>query len=153
MTKKICAYCGSVFFVDENKNDIRRKYCSVDCYDRMENRRKAERRKREKTGEVVRHERLCLCCGKKFTTTKENKTYCNEACRLKANVERQRMYGPGYREKKRKEKLQAEEVKQKKKDSLHEANAKALASGMSYGKYYAMLYAQQHTHDAKKKKC
>lgn len=156
MTKKICAYCGKVFMVDEsNKNDIRRKYCSLDCSSDMDNKRDREKRRREKAGEIVRYERLCLFCGKKFTTTKENKTYCNTGCRLKANAERQKVYGVEYREKKRQEKLQEEESKQKEKEQLHEANAKAraFAKGMSYGQYYAMLYAQEQRHDAKKKKC
>ena len=153
MTKKICAYCGSEFWVNEyQKGDLNKKYCSPDCAITVENKRKRERRKREKTGEVVRHERLCLCCGKKFTTTKETKVYCNDGCRIKASAERQKVYGVEYREKKRQEKLQ-EEKKQKEKEQLHEANSKALASGMSYGQYYAMIYAEEHRHDAKKKKC
>ena len=151
MTKKICAYCGKEFMVDEHRSgEMRRKYCSLDCSFQMDNKRDREKRRREKTGEIVRYERLCLCCGKKFTTNKENKIYCNTGCQLKAKAEREKVYGSEYREKKRQEKHQEEESKQKEQNQLHEANCKALASGMSYGKYYAMLYAEQNRHDAKK---
>ena len=148
MTKKICGFCGKACMVDENsRNEIRRKYCSLDCSSEMDNKREREKRKRQKTGEVLQYDRLCLFCGKKFTTTKELKVYCNTGCRVKASAERQKVYGPEYREKKRQEK-----TKKNEKEQLHEANGKALANGMSYGQYYAMLYAQEQRHDAKKRR-
>lgn len=154
MTKKICGFCGKAFMVDENsRNEIRRKYCSLDCSSEMDNKREREKRKRQKTGEVLQYDRLCLFCGKKFTTTKELKVYCNNGCRVKASAERQKVYGAEYREKKRQEKLQ-EKSKQKEKEPLHEANALAFAfaKGMSYGQYYAMIYADEQRHDAKKRR-
>lgn len=36
MTKKICAYCGKVFFADEDgKPGRKKKYCSPECYTKV----------------------------------------------------------------------------------------------------------------------
>lgn len=150
MVEKICEFCGKVFMIDpNNKNDVRRKYCSWDCYEEMDNQRDRERMKRRRAGEKNEYERICLHCGREFKTTRGQTRYCNEECRENARVERVKSYGAEYREKK---KLQKYEDELKKKEQLHKANAIALENGMSYGQYYAMLYAQQHTHDAKKRR-
>jgi len=153
MTKKICAYCGKAFPVDENRgSDKQKKYCSFDCYDSMNNKRFYQKKKREKAGEVVLLDKYCEYCGKLFKAAKGPTKYCGKECRDKASNENRKAYGAEYRKRKKQEKLQEEESK--KHDNLHEANAKAraFAKGMSYGKYYAMLYAQEQMHDAKKRR-
>jgi len=64
-----CKNCGKEF----TTNDSKKHYCSHDCYEAYQLKRRAD-------VEV----RTCLQCGNKFETTHWSKRYCSTECRMKA---------------------------------------------------------------------
>ena len=66
--------------------------------------------------------RNCAMCGKKFKTSKHNKYYCSEECKLK---------NPRYRS------ILTKKKKPKQIESIADINRKALELNMTYGEYVA----------------
>ena len=87
--------------------------------------------------------KVCVCCGNVFFEDEKGKPgrkkqYCSAECHEKASIERRKVYGAEYRAKKKQEK-----ESQKKSESLNEFNTKAMAAGLTYGKYTEMLMIQE----------
>lgn len=82
--------------------------------------------------------RNCKYCGKPFTVMKNGggKKFCSKACQVEHNKAgaSERWYSV-YKERRRKERMAAEQAKVSKPESLDEVQKKAQAAGMSYGKY------------------
>lgn len=76
----------------------------------------------------------CKCCRKGFYAARLNTRYCSDACRKEAKSQRDA------------EKYE-EEKKSIKKSSLTEVNRMAREAGMSYGKFVAMKYIEEHRND------
>lgn len=74
----------------------------------------------------------CEVCGKQVATTAYNQKYCPE-CRLVARKAKGEVW---YRQNILRKKAEKERAKRQKKPlTLEEINRKALAEGLSYGKY------------------
>lgn len=82
--------------------------------------------------------RKCQHCGKPFTVMKNGggKKFCSKICQVEHNKSgaSERWYNV-YKERRRRERLAAEQAKINKPESLDEVQRKAQAVGMSYGKY------------------
>ena len=82
--------------------------------------------------------RNCLRCGKPFTVMKNGggKKFCGKACQLEHNkagaTER---WHKVYKERRRKERMAAEQEKKNRPESIAEIQRKARAAGLSYGQY------------------
>lgn len=82
--------------------------------------------------------RSCQHCSKRFQvmTNGAGKKFCCKACQIEHNKAgaSERWYKV-YKEKRRRERLEAEMAKANKPESIAEVQRKAQAAGMSYGQY------------------
>lgn len=95
-----CLMCGEYF------EKVRpSQYCSKKC------RRRAI--SRQKLGLPINQDyftKTCKFCGKEFTTKKYMQLYCNDECRYKINLERQKPYQKKYRDQNKKSIDQAPKI-------------------------------------------
>lgn len=135
---KQCTYCGGDFEVDgNNRNEMKRGYCSDLCRHRAQ-------RARRKNG-PVEIEKVCLECGKAYIAKRCDSVTCSSECNYERTKKRSKETGAAYRAKMRAERLlQKEKVKKKKKaESIPEFNRKAREMGKSYGQYDVYLRTQK----------
>ena len=86
--------------------------------------------------------RSCQQCGKPFTVMKNGggKKFCSRDCQIEHNKEKAtERWHNCYKERRRKERMAAEQEQKKKPESLAEVQRKAQAVGLSYGKYMQAL--------------
>lgn len=67
-----CEQCGKEFKRTKKKRDSCR-FCSRECAFKYAH-------EHRKANIVIEHAKICLYCGKRFTTTNSNKLYCSEEC-------------------------------------------------------------------------
>ena len=77
--KKICKFCGKEFEAKDN----RVKYCSEECLQEASTQYQREYRRNYVPlykKEINTYYRVCPICGKEFSTSMYNKTYCSHEC-------------------------------------------------------------------------
>jgi len=72
----ICKYCGEPFIP---KAADRTTFCSRDCAFKYKAEQKAKRLKEREIQKEKEHKRICVVCGKPFTS-KTNQKYCSKKC-------------------------------------------------------------------------
>lgn len=139
---KQCVYCGGGFEVNENnRNEMKRGYCSDIC-------RRKSRDARKKNGPVS-FEKVCVECGKTYIAHRCDSVTCGRECNYERNKKRSKETGAAYREKMRAQRLMKADApkkrgrKKKNRDSLEDIQARAREMGLSYGMYMAQLYMQK----------
>ena len=114
--QKKCPVCEKVFIATAPAAI----YCSEDCKKKRQDQKVLEEKKRNFP------KKKCPICNKIFVATSNRRKYCTD-CQEEGNRIKHQQY----------DQMKKYRVKKKEKYEIEEINRKALAEGLSYGKYVA----------------
>lgn len=137
MNEYTCEICGKKVI-----QKYKSKYCSEECKILGRNKIQREwRRKNSNSDYMVPEIKICQICEKEFTAIGINKKrmiYCSDECRKKGRNKKSNEY-----HKANSSSLTRKNVQRRKPAlSIGEISKRAREAGMTYGKYVAMMEAQ-----------